>query len=143
MLGELHGGHDVRHLGQGSVGSLLHECVQRQALHSPVVQAGARRRVLELLEAGVGIVVKVVGVLVDLPRGAGVLVELAYRLPLQRVAVEAAGFAAGSDVVVNVWVAALAGRLRATGSIDTAGKPSDSVGICCGNNALLYIFISF
>ena len=91
----------------------------------------------ELLEAGVGIVVKVVGVLEDLPRGPGIFVELANRLPLERVAVEAADLAAGSDVVVNVGVAALAGGLRAAGSVDAAGEPGDSVGFCCGDNTFL------
>lgn len=137
MLGELHGSHDIRHLGQGSVGSLRVERVERQTLHSAVVQAGPRRRVLELLEAGVGIVVKVVGVLEDLPACAGVLVEFTDGLPFQRVAVEAAGFAAGSDVVVNVGVAALAGGLRTAGGVDAAGEPGDSVGICCGDNTFL------
>lgn len=142
MLGELHGGDDIRHLGQGSVGGLRVEGVERQALHSAVVQAGARRRVLELLEAGVGIVVKVVGVLEDLPGCSGVLVELANRLPLQRVAVEAAGFAAGRDVVVNVGIAALAGGLRAAGGVDAAGEPGDSVGICCGDNTFLCFLLA-
>jgi hypothetical protein len=95
-----------------------------------------------LLEAGVGIVVKVVGVLEDLPACSGVLVELADGLPLQRVAVEAAGFAAGGDVVVNVGVAALAGGLRAAGGVDAAGEPGDSVGICCGDNTFLWLLLA-
>lgn len=43
---------------------------------------------LKLMEPCQWVVVEVVGILVELPRDAGLFVEFIYRLPLQRVTVD-------------------------------------------------------
>ena len=71
-----------------------------------VAELGAGESGLELSEPGEGVIVEVVGILVDVPGYTGVLVDFCGGFPREGVAVEAAGFAAGSFVVVDVRVAA-------------------------------------
>jgi hypothetical protein len=82
------------------------EVIKRGTDKAFVAKLGAWESGLELSEPGEGVVVEVVSVLEDVPGNACVLVDLSSGFPRERIAVEAAGFAAGGFVVVDVGVSA-------------------------------------
>ena len=81
------------------------EVIERGADETFVAELGAWESGLELGEPGEGVIVEVVGVLEDVPGNAGVFVDFCSGFPREWIAVEAAGFAAGGFVVVDVGVA--------------------------------------
>jgi hypothetical protein len=68
------------------------EIIEAEASEASLEQWGARRGVLVLCEPGKGVIVEVIGVLVDTPGDSGILVEFRGCLPFFRVALETASF---------------------------------------------------
>jgi hypothetical protein len=93
VLRELSGADDVGDCGEGAVCCLGIEGVEAETCKPFLKEWGAGCGVLVLSEPGKRIVVKVVGILIDAPRDASILIEFRGGLPLLRVAVEAARLA--------------------------------------------------
>lgn len=101
------------------------------------MQRRADRGVLELFEPCQGVIVEVIGVLVDLPTDSSLLIHLGSRLPLQRVAVDATRFTSRCLVVVDVRVASLVRLLGTSWHVDGARHPGHTIGVGGGNDAFL------
>lgn len=94
VLRQLRGTHDEADFGQSAIAGPVVEVFQSKVGHAALGERGILRGVLELLEPGQRVVVKVVRVLVDLPVDSSILVVLVDGLPLERVAIDTRALAA-------------------------------------------------
>lgn len=88
VLGQLGRPNNEADFGERAIGSGGVESVKTHEGHTLLGEGGVLACLLELIEPGQWVIVKVVGVLVQLPRDARFLVKLVNGLPLERVAVD-------------------------------------------------------
>jgi hypothetical protein len=94
VLREFSWADDVRDCRERTVRGLGVEIIEAETREAFLEQWRAWCGILVLREPGEGVVVEVVGVLVDAPGDTGLFVELGSGFPFFGVAVEAASFAA-------------------------------------------------
>jgi hypothetical protein len=94
VLGQLGRPNNEADFGERAIGSGGVEGIKTHEGHTLLGEGRVLACLLELIEPGQGVVVEVVGILVELPRDTRFLIELVDGLPLQRVAVDSVAVAA-------------------------------------------------